>query len=288
MNSPGDGGSEVNPESELELTVLGLPKTGTTWLGQLLAGAGVAGVFDESAKIEALWSRGGSVPILVAESVTDPLFLGGVTARKSALASMGSRLRHRRGLLVLREPEDWIGSLYRQYIKRGGTRRFRDFVGAAGQGVVDPAFVNYMQLVEEVREALGVPLAVSSFYRLEADPRGFLGDIAEAFGPDFLAPETVANIDEVLLSQRANVGLRGVSGHILRGINHVRRTRKWNPDGLFRWRSVEGWPWHLLAGVGRDIISEADVSWLRSILEPYNDWAVWEEAFSRQQILLYE
>ena len=277
--------SEPAQVTGLDLAVLGLPKTGTTWLGRLMKDGGAATVFDESEKIETLWARAAPPSVLIAESVTDPLFVGGTAERRLALRAMGQRVRADQLLLVLREPVDWICSLYRQYVKRGGTRRFADFIGPDETRIVDPAFADFSRVVEDVRDAMDAPLAVSSYNRLKQDPRGFLGDIAATLGPDRLPQGQMHEVDEALIRGKANVGLRGVSGRIVRAANRVRRTGKWNPNGLVKWRGLERLPWHLLAGIGRDIISESDLERLDHLIRPYNDWPEWEDALQRHRVL---
>lgn len=272
---------------ELGLILLGLPKTGTTWLASVLVHDRSLELFDESDKIEQLWARVNNVPILIAESATDPLFLPGIEQRGAALESLFQRLPTRRYVLMLREPGDWMCSLYRQYLRRGGHAGFREFAGPGGEAVVDTRFANYGCLVEEITTRMGGTLAVCSYDRLKKDPRGLVNDVVTAFDGPALAPDLAASVPESALSRRANVGLRGTAARIMRALNRHRRTR-WNPHGWFSWKRIERLPWHWLGNLGRDVIDESDLNWLEGMLAEQSDWHLWEAAFATRGVILHE
>lgn len=275
------------PEA-LEWVILGLPKTATTWLGGVLGASTKLTVFDESDKIEWLWSRHDGVSLLIAESATDPLFLGGIEQRPLALRALASRLRAHHYVLLLREPTDWVCSLYRQYLKRGGTLAFREFFGAGDDCIVHPDYANYERLVAEVRQAIDGPLVVCDYAHLKRQPRQFIESLCSAFQHGSLPAHLGESIPAEALLHQANVGLRGLSARIVRNVNRVRRTRRWNPHGWISWKRFERLPWHLLANIGSDVIEDDDRRWLENVMQDQNDWAAWANAFESRGIVVYE
>jgi len=270
----------------LGLVLLGLPKTGTTWLASVLVHGRSLELFDESDKIEQLWARVDNVPVLIAESATDPLFLPDIDQRREALEALFTRLPSRNHVLMLREPVDWMCSLYRQYLRRGGSAGFREFVGAGERAVVDPRFADYGRLVDEITARIDGTLAVCNYDRLKTDPRGFVHDVVSAFDGAVLPPDLVTSIPDSAFSRRANVGLRGVAARIMRALNRHRRTR-WNSHGWFSWKRVERLPWQYLGNLGRDVIDDSDMNWLEGVLAQHSDWHLWDAAFATRSVILH-
>lgn len=272
------------PGARPELILLGLPKTGTTWLASALAHLSAIDVFDESEKIEQLWGRPAALPVLIAESATDPLFLSSFNSRNATLAALGNRVPGRHHLLFLREPRDWVRSLYRQYVKRGGYRPFQEFFAPGDDSIVDPAFLNYEQLVEQLRTHLKGPLAIADYAYLRDDPHGFVTGILSAFGPESALSRLDGTIPERAYTHRANVGLRGRGGRWLRAFNRIRRSR-WNPNGWFSWKRAERLPWHLVGSSGRDLLTASDERYLDDMASRHSDWEHWQPAFNESWLL---
>ncbi|MEF8792414.1 hypothetical protein [Thiohalorhabdus sp.] len=272
--------------SELELTLVGLPKTATTWLASVLDYNPEVNLFDESDKIERLWARPQGVPLLIAESVTDPLFLGAVERRAEAVRALQSRVPGKRHLLFLREPGDWVVSLYRQFVKRGGYRRFRDFFGETSDHIVTPAYLDYGWLVEDVGQAVPGPVAICHYDCLLRDPQGFVTAITRAFGGDTGLQDLVSGIPPRAFHQQANVGLRGRGARWLRALNRIRRSR-WNPHGWFSWKRAERLPWSRLGMGGSDLLDDEDRAYLAEMVERYADWSLWEDRFKDRCVFLH-
>lgn len=270
-----------------ELILLGLPKTGTTWLASVLNQHPGVNLFDESDKIEQLWARPGGLPVVIAESVTDPLFLPSVDRRADALEALRQRLPGYHHLLFLREPADWILSLYRQYVKRGGYRPFREFFGEGEDPIVSPHYLDYGRLIEEIQEAIPGPLTIANHACMRADPKAFLAEITGAFGEPSPLKGLEEGIPESAYLQRANVGLKGRGARWLRALNLVRRSR-WNPHGWASWKRAERLPWHLLGTEDRDLVDRNDRDYLTDILARYADWERWQARFAERCLLVHE
>lgn len=267
--------------------LLGLPKTATTWLSRVFKEYQSLTVFDESAKVERLWLSGDGRSVLIAESVTDPLCLQSTDEREVALQRLAYRLNFTVGLLVLREPEEWVISLYRQYIRRGGTRPFREFLQPTS-GVIERRFINYEELLGDVRRATSCRLVVANYADLKRRPEEFVQRITESLGINEEPSALRAAINTASRRGPVNYGLRGAGGRVVRYVNRFRKTRRWNPHGLVAWKKFERFPWHWLAEVGRDLVDDVDREWLRRECARESDWHEWQRAFSQKPVLVYD
>lgn len=90
-----------------------------------------------------------------------------------------------RVLIFIREQIEAMGSLYVQYVKRGGNYGPRKYLlGQAGQPSRDPFFhwahLDYWPLIRYYRELFGAErVHVIPYERLREDPQGLLTDLAE-------------------------------------------------------------------------------------------------------------
>lgn len=287
INSSPDSGPRLNT-SELGLTaaLLGLPKTATTWMSHVLAEYPGVFVFDESMKIERLWLTGIGPSILVAESVTDPLCLRRTEQRLEALARLADRVQFSVGLLVLREPEEWVVSLYRQYVRRGGSRPFHEFIRAS-DGIMDAGFLDYGRLIDEVRSVSSGSFLVTDYGYLKRDPLAFMRLVLSVLGVAEDIRELEGAMARATKKGPVNYGIRGGGGRALRAINRLRRTGRWNPDGLISWRGVEKLPWHRIARFGKDLVTEEDLLLFRKTCLQKADWEEWESCFQAKPVIEY-
>ena len=270
----------MKTDSVIELAILGLPKTGTTWLEQVFGSSDHVTLFDERHKIETLWQRKGNTGVLVAESATDPLALGALEKRKSALAALFGRLRPRRAVVILRDPADWAISLYRQYVKTGGRRTLQDALHTGEGAILDPNFFDYGLLQRELQETTDCPIWFGSFGSLLDSPYGFLESLLEGTLDPKLASIVKKSIPPEIMENRANIGLKGPGSRILRRMNALRRTR-WNPQGPFPWRGLQKLPWHWLGEGPPDLVDDRDREWINSLCHHHSDWPEWEIAFNK-------
>lgn len=129
------------------------------------------------------------VNFLSNENLSGPPYTGviewGVDHRSPVLMNLRAVFPNARAILVLRRQDGLAKSLYRQYLKRGGTAKIRPFYGLDGSG--KPALMNvdrfhfspYLRLVYESFPAGVLVLTFEQFVR---DQDGFLGRLCEFTG----------------------------------------------------------------------------------------------------------
>jgi hypothetical protein len=147
--------------------------------------------FDAQKTREQIYTRivSDRVNVLSNESLSGPPYAGvvewGLDHRSPVLANLCSVFPDARAILVLRRQDGLAKSLYRQYVKRGGTARIRAFYGLDGSG--RPAMLSldrfhfspYLQLVHERFPAGVLILPFEQFVR---DQDTFLNSLCEFIG----------------------------------------------------------------------------------------------------------
>lgn len=120
-------------------------------------------------------------------------------------------------LIIIRNQLDMIESIYRQYVKRGGTLRLRGYLVDRGENHRLPGFrfrhLEYHRLIQLYVSLFGDQhVRVLPYERLQAEPAGFLGDLAESLDLPTLSAES---------SQPANPGFSPASLMLARASNRL-------------------------------------------------------------------
>jgi Sulfotransferase family len=139
--------------------------------------------FDAHKAREQIYTRivSDRVNVLSNESLSGPPYAGvvewGLDHRSPVLANLRSVFPDARAVIVLRRQDALAKSLYRQYVKRGGTRRIRQFYGLNGTGLAALMstdrflFSPYLHLV---RESFPAGVLVLTFEQFVQDQEAFL------------------------------------------------------------------------------------------------------------------
>lgn len=119
------------------------------------------------------------------------------------------------GVLVgLRRHEAWLASIYKHYIKYGGTAAIADFIGASGIGPASPFDESDLLLsprIAAIRRTFPAEPFVFFVEELTESPRGLAADLASYLGTS--VP------DEIPLTRRFNEGVGTVEAGLLRRLN---------------------------------------------------------------------
>lgn len=262
MTSRSMSTSDMAPGCDV-LVHVGLHKTASTWLQKRLfaaeCGCGYACPWsiDELARLLVdphpfvfdaeqaraglqegiLQVRGeGHVPVVSCEELSGNPQSGGYSSRLVA-KRLARVLPEARILLVLREQESMLRSVYKQYVRMGGAASWRQYFHPTSRGPRVPRFrfehFEYHHLVSCYQELFGIDrVLVLPMERLSKDPRGFVASISIFAGvpePDCpsMEPEYSSRLASTVALQRR---LNRIFGH-----------SSVNPGAPFHTWSLERW-----------------------------------------------
>ncbi len=155
---------------------------------------------------------------------------GGLDHRTPVLQNLRAVFPHARAILVLRRQDTWARSLYRQYLKSGGTRTMRRFFGlcdAANPPLFSMDRFLYSPYVQAVHGAFPAGVLILTFEEFAADQQRFLGSIAEFIG---------CPLPRITLRKENVTSLGPLGMEVTRYLNHLFRSLL-NPGGL-----IPGYP----------------------------------------------
>ena len=95
-----------------------------------------------------------------------------------------ARLHRDAGIvIILRQPDSWIASQYRRYVKNGGHRSFRDFFDLEhDQGLWKRQYLDFYQLLLDIESLFDYPPIVLFHEDMKQDPLGFVQLLARIMG----------------------------------------------------------------------------------------------------------
>lgn len=120
-------------------------------------------------------------------------------------------------IITIRNQEDMLDSLYRQYVYQGGVMKFKDFLNMDGKWnhyirAFNLDYLKYDRLIKLYFEQFGkANVLVLPQEMLKSDREGFLKKVM-----DFIGTEP----PDVALNKRSNESMSNLSTHLLRLINH--------------------------------------------------------------------
>ena len=162
--------------------------------------------------------------VLSSEALSGPAWVGvaqrGIDHRSPILQNLQQDFPHARFLLVVRRQDHYARSMYRQYIKTGGTQSLRRFFGEGTTPLFSADRFRYAPYVERIRSMFDNRLDVVPFELLRNEPKRFLAAIGRVL--DVTPPTLPAT-----RSNATRMGSRGLT--ICRWLNHAFRGPL-NPD----------------------------------------------------------
>ena len=184
--------------------------------------------------------RGDRVNLLSNESLSGPPYAGvaegGLDHRSPVLRNLKAAFPDARVVLVLRRQDGLARSLYRQYLKRGGTARVDRFygMGAAHQPpMMSLDRFHFSPFVRCVFESFGSRVLVSTFEQFLRDQQSFLERLCHFIGierPDIkLDPENATRMGPagMEVTRLLNFAFRGTLNQGILPRLPVRRRGRW-------------------------------------------------------------
>jgi hypothetical protein len=197
--------------------------------------------FDPRQALEMLAGRvrNSQVNLLSNESLSGPPYAGlsegGLDHRSPVLQNLKAALPGARAVLVLRRQDSLARSLYRQYLKRGGTARVQQFFGssAAHQPMMSADRFCFSPYVRCVFDSFGARVLVLTFEEFLRDQGSFLERLCHFIGvrrPEMkLEPENVTRMGPagMEVTRLLNFAFRGELSQGIVPRLPVRRRGQW-------------------------------------------------------------
>ena len=189
--------------------------------------------FNASATVARLGAIENNNPILISEeSLSGPPFSGerewGLDNRSNVISNMLAAFPSASVILVLRRQDKFAASIYRQYLKFGGTQPIDRFFGVDTEpdyfGLFSQNKLNFLNYARAIKASFGNRILLLAFEEFIKTPETFLSKICA-----FMGRET-PNI-ALVRSNETRLGATGLN--IARALNHLFAS-KHNPGGLLR------------------------------------------------------
>lgn len=167
-------------------------------------------------------------PTLISkESFSGSLYAGvgapNLDHRSPILHNLAAALPQARAILVIRRQDSLAASMYREYLKMGGTAKARAFFGAPGQpGILPIDRFRFRRYVDEVHRAFPAGVLVLAYEQFAREPEAFLSRIATFMG---------VGTPEVKLRRSNRTSLGPVGMEVVRIIGRLFQNQL-NPGGL--------------------------------------------------------
>lgn len=132
-------------------------------------------------------------------------------------------------MMCFREPEDWLASVYNEYVKWGGTLPVDMFLDLENdQGIIKQSELYFSELLNAVLENFENKPYVFLYKELREDPEKLFANIEKYMGCKFKLGDSK--------NKKRNVGLTARQISFLQMINGISRS-EFNPDGKLRLRN---------------------------------------------------
>ncbi|MFV1979019.1 MAG: sulfotransferase [Myxococcota bacterium] len=177
------------------------------------------------------------VPVVSSERLVGSPHTGGWDAQNLALR-LHAVFPDSRVLIILREQQSVIRSMYLQYVREGGPLSLAQYLHPPGAGAFripsfDFEYYAYHRLIEHYQATFGTgALLVLPFELLRADPNEFARRVCEFSGaatPSSVSPDS------------RNVALSALSAQIKRRLNHFFVRDRLNPGAAFPFKRANRW-----------------------------------------------
>lgn len=217
---------------------IGVEKTGTTflqravfpnWAGICYVASGtvleLVRCFDERPLLfseESLWT----CKAQVAEGDDRWRRYGRPDLVEASVQSVARLIPGAEVVLTFRRHDNWLLSLYRQYLHEGGVGEFSAFFDPAGGALVPPENVGFRHLVATVERAFGRLPHILLQEDLAKEPAAVLRGLASRLG--LPPPQIPAGNDANGFAHNRGVGRR--QAEVLRWLNSLSKS-EYNPDG---------------------------------------------------------
>ena len=157
--------------------------------------------------------------LISCEALTGRMF-GDLEEKRRSLARLADMFPGARCIVSVRRPSDYLGSLYSQYLRYGGSGSFRDFIDLEGNG--RETFVHredfcFEPVIRQAERCFGAPPFVFDNAELRANLDGLLSDLAAFLG----TAKATVNPGRT----KYNPSLKRRQGELLRRVNRMARVQ---------------------------------------------------------------
>jgi hypothetical protein len=164
------------------------------------------------------------------EALSSPSWAGlmspGMDVRSHALVNLKSVFVNPKIAMIIRRQDTFSSSLYRQYLKSGGTKKITELFGCknyTGVSLLPRNYFNYLRYIEALHEYFSGNVMVLPFELMKHDPNLFLEKLASYIDVECPRPTLLGNTNSTKLGD--------FGFEFTRRLNYLFRSNL-NPGGL--------------------------------------------------------